>query len=375
MSEFCASTGYHRKYSIGLLNEPRSEKRRTQPQRWRGLSYNREALTLLTKAREAAGYPWSVLLKVLLPLCPPWGSPSTIGCGQRQLLKICVRQMDRRLKDQKTQRRRRIYGRTKPGYLVKHYIPVKTDRRGVASTGFTEVDLVSYSGISATGELVHALNVTDIHTTWMESRAVLGREEEAVKRASNEIAGVLPFALLGVDSDNGSELINWHLQGWCERKQIPLTRGRPYKKDDNAHIEQKSRRHVRKLLGWDRYDTCEATEGIKDLCRHELRLWLNLYLPSMKLVKKVRMGSKVRRIHGGPRTPFERVKACPQATPKKVARLEQWRKTLDPFQLRRIIEHKLECISRLTNRRLSPKTVQQTVTEPTQHTRRAKSCG
>ena len=131
---------------------------------------------------------------------------------------------------------------------------------------------------------------------------------------------VLPFVLLGVDSDNGSEFINWHLKSWCERKQIQLTRGRPYKKEDNAHIEQKNWMHVRKLLGWDRCDTHEAVEAINNLYCNELRLWLNRYLPSVKLVKKVRVGCKVRRVYDGPRTPFERVKACPQADRERVAR-------------------------------------------------------
>ena len=237
---------------------------------------------------------------------------------------------------------------------------MKTDRWDVESPGFTEVDLVSHSGNSASGEFVHTLNVTDIYTTWTESRAVLGRGEEAVKRALNEIAGVLPFRLLGVDSDNGSEFINWHLKRWCEQKGIQLTRGRPYKKDDNAHIEQKNWTHVRKLLGWERYDRPEAVEAINDLYGQELRLWLNLFLPSVKLVKKVRVGSKVRRVYDGPRTPFERVRMCQTADREQVARLEELRKTLDPFQLASTIERKLEGIYRMANRRLSPRQAQET---------------
>ena len=115
---------------------------------------------------------------------------------------------------------------------------------------------------------------------------------------------------------------------------------------------------MRKLLGWDRYDTHEAVEAINNLYCNELRLWLNLYLPSVKLVKKVRVGSKVRRVYDGPRTPFERVKACPQADREKVARLEELRKSLDPFQLGKIIERKLARISRLANRRQSPRAEQ-----------------
>jgi transposase InsO family protein len=376
LSEFCTNTGYHRKYAIRLLNGPRPEQRPGRPKRQRKLSYSQETLAVLTAVWEAAGYPWSVRLKALLPPWMPWIRkrfrlrPEV----ERQLLQISARQIDRRLKAQKTQKRRHLYGRTKPGYLLKHHIPVKTDRWDVQSPGFTEVDLVSHSGNSASGEFAHSLNVTDIHTTWTESRAVRGRGEEAVQRALNEIAGGLPFRLRGVDSDNGSEFINWHLKKWCEQNNIQLTRGRPYKKDDNAHIEQKNWTHVRKLLGWERYDTPEAVEAINDLYGQELRLWLNLFLPSVKLVRKVRVGSKVRRVYEGPRTPFERVRACVEADREHVAQLEELRKRLDPFQLGRIIERKLDRIYRLANRRLSPK-AQPRQNDLALRRRRGNGCG
>src|SRR2546425_3234215 len=146
---------------------------------------------------------------------------------ERQLLSISPRQIDRRLRAKKTQRKRRIYGRTKPGHLLKHHIPVKTDSWEVTSPGLTEVDLVSHSGNSGAGEFAHTLNVTDIHTTWTESRAVLGRGQATIEGALQEVEKALPFRLLGVDSGNGSEFINWHLQAWCQRKGIQLTRGPP----------------------------------------------------------------------------------------------------------------------------------------------------
>src|SRR5437667_10733864 len=170
----------------------------------------------------------------------------------------------------------------------------------------------------------------------------LGRAAEPVQRALNEIATELPFPLLGVDTDYGSEFINYHLKRWCDTRQIQFTRGRPYKKDDNAHIEQKNWTHVRKLLAWDRHDTHEAVAAMNDLYRNELRLWMNLFLPSVKLLKKVRVGSKVRRVYDAACTPFERVKSCPQADPRNLAQLVQLRKRLDPFQLSRAIDPKLE---------------------------------
>lgn len=376
LNEFCVNTGYHRKYAIRLLNgaPPGQAAHGAGRTRRRGLSYSREMLSILATVWEAAGYPWSVRLKALLPLWMPWirkrfrlGPEIT-----RQLLSISPRQMDRRLRAHKTQQKRRIYGRTKPGLLLKHQIPVKTDSWDVRTPGFTEVDLVSHSGNSADGEFAHTLNVTDIHTSWTESRAVLGKGQTAVKEALNEVESTLPFRLLGVDSDNGSEFINWHLKAWCESKHIQLTRGRPYKKDDNAHVEQKNWTHVRKLLGWDRYDSPEAVEMINDLYRNELRLWLNLYLPSVKLVKKTHVGSKLRRVYDAPQTPLERVASSLQGDSARVAELKELRKSLDPFRLAKVIDQKLERIYKLTNRRLSPKAMKENQIMASQ---RAKGCG
>ena len=158
-----------------------------------------------------------------------------------------------------------------------------------------------------------------------------------------------PFGLLGLDSDNGSEFINWHLERWCKQRQIQLTRGRPYKKDDNAHIEQKNWTHVRKLLGWERYDSPTAVEAMNDLYRQELRLWLNLYLPSVKLVKKVRVGAKVRRVYDAPQTPLERVMASASAPSDQITALKKLRASLDPFQLGKVIERKIEGIYAMAN--------------------------
>ncbi len=360
LSEFCLNTHYHRKYAIRLLNGPPPGKQshRAGRARRRGLSYGHQALAILTAVWEAAGYPWSVRLKALLPIWMPWVRKRfrITPAVEQQLRSISPRQIDRRLRAQKSRRKRRIYGRTKPGTLLKHHIPIKTDHWGVQVPGFTEVDLVSHSGNSADGEFAHSLNVTDIHTTWTESQAVLGRSQAAVLQGFEEIGRALPFRLRGIDSDNGSEFVNWHLQAWCTQRNIQFTRGRPYKKDDNAHVEQKNWTHVRKLLGWDRYDSRAAVEAINDLYRNELRLWLNLYLPSVKLVKKVRVGSKLRRVYGDPQTPFERVLASRQADPAQVATLKNLLQSLDPFQLAQAIDRKLQRIYQLANRQRSPKT-------------------
>lgn len=358
LNEFCLNTGYHRKYAIRLLNGASlgAGGKVGRVRRKRSVSYGPQTLAVLTAVWEAAGYPWSVRLKAILPMWMPW-IRKRFGMGretEQELLAISPRQMDRRLRDKKMQARRRLYGRTKPGLLLKHQIAVKTENWDVCSPGFTEIDLVAHSGNSGAGEFGHTLNVTDIHSGWTESRAVLGRSQPAVLTAIQEVEQALPFALQGVDCDNGSEFINWNLRAWCQGKNIQLTRGRPYKKDDNAHVEQKNWTHVRKLLGWDRYDSLAAIEAINDLYRQELRWLLNLYLPSVKLVKKTRVGSKLRRVYDAPQTPLERVARSGHAEASRIVELTKLKSRWDPFELARSIDRKLKRIYELANRRLSP---------------------
>jgi hypothetical protein len=364
LNEFCANTGYHRKYAIRLLNGPPPGRARQKQRRPRSPSYRPAMVSVLQAMWEAAGYPWSVRLKALVPLWMPWVRKRFRVSAEveRQLRAISARQIDRRLRDRKRRLKRRRHGRTQPGTLLKHQIAIKTEAWDVKVAGFTEVDLVSHSGNAASGEFVYSLNVTDIHTTWTETRAVLGKGETAVRDALEEISTALPFRLLGIDSDNGSEFINWQLGRWCARRHIQFTRGRPYKKDDNAHIEQKNWTHVRKLMAWDRYDTPQALEAMNDLYGHELRLWMNLFLPSVKLIRKLRVGSRLRRLYGPAQTPLDRLLASPGVDRERAAELHALRQRLDPFALAQTIVRKLEQIHALADCRLSPKSPGPSVT-------------
>jgi len=356
LNSFCAATGYHRKYAVQLLGQPPEPTRRKRRARRR--RYGGEILRVLLKIWEAAGYPWSVRLKALLPMWLPWArrrfriSPEI----EQQLLAMSPRTMDRGLRPSKQRLGRRLYGRTKPGSLLKHHIPLQTSSWAEARPGFTEMDLVSHSGNSARGEFLHSFNVTDIATAWVETRAVMGKGQTGIVLALEEISVALPFPLLGVDSDNGSEFINQHLVRFCRDREIQFTRSRPYKKDDNAHIEQKNWTHVRKLLGWDRYDSLQALDGLNDLYRNELRLMMNLFQPTVKLVRKVRVGSRLRRIYSPAQTPLDRVLASASMDSHTAQQLSQLRQHLDPFELSKTIERKLQRIYRLANSRLSPTT-------------------
>ena len=356
LNGFCAATGYHRKYAIGLLARPPEAEKRQRRVRRRRRRYGPEVIRVLSKIWEAAGYPWSVRLKAVLAIWLPWArrrfgiSPEI----EQQLLSMSPRTMDRVLRPSKQRLGRRLYGRTKPGSLLKHHIPIQTAGWAATRPGFAEMDLVSHSGTAADGEYLYSLNVTDILTCWVETRAVLGKGQTGIVAALDEIGAALPFELQGLDSDNGSEFINHHLVRFCRKRQIQLTRSRPYKKDDNAHIEQKNWTHVRKLLGWDRYDSAEALAAINDLYRHELRLMMNLFQPTVKLERKRRVGSRLLRVYSSAQTPLDRLLAHPEVTPQQARQLRELRAQLDPFELSKVIGRKLQRIYQLANSRQSP---------------------
>jgi hypothetical protein len=355
LDEVMRVCGYHRKHVIRLLSA------RTPP--WppvrrvgrRRPTYGEPVIRLLAEIWQAAGYLCGPRLKAAIPHWLPWlkRRATVTPAVETQLRRISARQIDRRLGEQKRRIKRRLYGTTRPGSLLKHQIPIKTEHWDVCMPGYLEIDLVSHSGASAAGEFLHTLDGVDIQTTWVERQAVMGKSRQRVVQALTTIEQQLPFPLRGVDSDNGSEFINDHLLAFCRQRPagrvVQFTRSRPYKKDDNAHVEQKNWTHVRKLVGWERYDTEQALAVLNALYA-DLRLFQNLFQPSMKLVRKVRMGSRLIRRYDQPQTPFERVRACPEADPAKVATLQRVLETTDPFALSRRIDRHLEHLWALATR-------------------------
>ena len=358
LTEAMTVTGYHRKALIRAWRRPEGALARG-PRPGRPTRYGPAVVRALRAVWTAAGYPWSRRLKALLPLWLPWARRRlALSAATEALLRtISARQMDRVLAADKRTIRRRLYGRTAPGTLLKHHIPVKTDHWDVPEPGFTEIDLVSHSGDRADGEFLHSLDLTDIHTTWVETCAVLGKSQIRVQEGLDQLRQQLPFALRGIDSDNGSEFINAHLLKYCRAHTIQFTRGRPYKKDDNAHIEQKNWTHVRKRMGYVRYDSAAALTAMNAVYAN-LRLLQNLFLPSVKLQRKERRGARLRRTYDAPQTPLDRVRACPQADPAKVAALVRQRAALDPFVLAARVDQQLAHLYTLANhqRGLAPST-------------------
>lgn len=351
LTEVSENLGWDRKHAIRRMNgkivdSDKPWRRRREP------VYPERLIRILEAVWEDGQYPWSVRLKELLVLWIAWIRRrwKLTREEERQLLAMSAATIDRRLARYKRQASRKIYGKTKPGRWLRRTIPIQTESWDVPEPGWAEIDTVSHSGASAEGVFAYTVNQTDLFSGWTECRAILGKGAQEVKTAIEEMRGDLPYELKGLDSDNGEEFINWVLDRYCRDSKVRRFRSRPYKKDDQAHIEQKNWTHVRKLIGYDRYDTQAAVDSMNDLYRHEWRLFCNLYLPSVKLAQKIRVGAKIKRIYSKAQTPLDRLLASDKGDRAKLEALRRLRETLNPFELSAAINKKLAIIWALASK-------------------------
>ncbi|MHB2022592.1 MAG: integrase catalytic domain-containing protein [Mycobacteriales bacterium] len=246
--------------------------------------------------------------------------------------------IDRKLAADRAAMSLRGRSHTKPGSLLKDAIPIRTWADwDDAVPGFVEIDLVGHEGGNAVGEHAYTLTVTDIATGWTENRSVRNKARKWVIAALEEIAKVMPFPILGVDSDNGSEFINFHLLHWCEQRQITFTRSRPGNSNDGAHVEQKNWAVVRTVVGYHRYDT-EAELLLLNKIWVLQSLITNYYLPQQKLVSKVRRGAKVTKKYDRPTTPHRRAEVHKKVSEEDKAIMADTLSGLNPAAVQRQIQ-------------------------------------
>lgn len=347
LDQVCETLGRSRRSAKRLMRKPPGRLWR----RCRESVYPARLVEVLGGIWEASQYAWSVRLKGLLPLWMPRIRErfKLTPEEEKLLLKMSPATMDRRLATRRKQLGRRLYGQTKPGRWLKQSIPIRTDSSGVEEPGWMEVDTVSHSGPSAAGLFAYTLDDTDLSSGWTELFAMLGKTAVGVVEKTKEMRQELPFELKGLDSDGGDEFVNYDLSHYCQKTGVQRFRSRPYKKNDQAHVEQKNGTHVRRLIGWHRYDTQEAVDAMNDLYRNEWRLLSNLFLPSVKLKQKIRTGSRVKRVYDGPKTPLDRLLESTQGDRVKLEELKALRERLDPFELAKAVDRKLQAIWKLAS--------------------------
>jgi hypothetical protein len=270
---------------------------------------------------------------------------------REKLLLASSRTLDRLLEPLRSQGAGRSL--TRPGTLLRQQIPIRGSVWEDGKAGWLEVDTVALCGGSVAGEFVWMVDGVDYATTWVEVRAMWGRGQATTLAALQDVEASLPFSLLGLDSDNGGEFINYHVLNWLQKRQRPafMTRSRPYKKDDNAHVEQKNWTHIRQCFGYERHDNPEVVEPINALVKGAYGQLLNYFHASLKLDHKERKAGKVQRIYGVAQTPLARVLASAEVTEATKQRLREHKVRLNPFALKQTVARSLKEISAMRRER------------------------
>jgi hypothetical protein len=335
LDEFCATTGYHRKYAIRLLKhgaKPHGLKKSGRTKVYQGA-----VVEALIRIWEICGRICSRRLHPFLPeitgVLEQHQELSLPAEVKQLLLQMSRSSIDRCLRPARFEHPRGL-STTKPGTLLREAIPVRTftpweDER----PGFEEIDLVAHCGQTTEGQYLNTLTVTDLATGWTECLAVRQKSQHLVSEAIRQLRTRLPFALLGIDSDNGSEFINDLLYRYCLDEHITFTRSRPYRKNDQAHVEQKNWSVVRHVVGYDRLET-EAEWSLLKAIYADLRLYVNFFQPVLKLIGKDRVGEKVVKRYDTAATPYQRVLASPFVSETIKIYLRQQYVQLNPVVLR-----------------------------------------
>jgi hypothetical protein len=359
LDELCATTGWHRDHARKALRaalKPRAARRRRPP---RPPTYGPKVIDALAVCWMVLGMPagkrLAPMLGELVATLRRFGELDIDDHTAALLAGMSAATIDRRLAPERLKHTDRGRSRTKPGTLLKSQIPVRTWAEwDDAVPGFVEVDLVSHDGGNIAGEHAWTLTVTDIATGWTENRSVPGRALKWVMAAFDNIAAVMPFPILGLDSDNGSEFINFHLLDWCRANHITFTRSRRGNKNDGCHVEQKNWTAVRTIVGYHRYDTFAELLVLNEIWTSQ-SLLSNYFYPQQKLVSKIRHGAKVTKKYDMATTPYRRAQADPTITATAKDNMAHTYAAINPAAVQRQIAALTTELLTLTTTKAGPK--------------------
>jgi hypothetical protein len=341
LNELCQVCNYNRKHAIKLLSKtssPRPYTKRVGAPR----KYPESVSNKLAELWAIMGNPCSTTLKEALPHWLPYD----LDCDEeikKNLLQMGSSTIERHLSPWKKKMPKGRSTTTPPKMKVQ--IPLellKDDER--ESIGYFEADTVAHCGDSLSGQFVWSLTMTDICTGWTENRAAFSKSAEAIMKQMKDIESSLPFKIMGVATDNGSEFMNEDVHGFLSSREedpISFVRRRPYKKNDNAHVEQKNFTHVRNLFGYERLADEYMVILMNDIYKNYWCPLKNFYTPAMKLKKKTRIGAKVKKEYDKAKTPYQRLMESGQLTLKQQADLANKKSKLNPFKLRKEMDEKL----------------------------------
>jgi hypothetical protein len=349
LDEVVEVTGYHRKAATRLLlNKPKSPpKPRGRPACYGAVAQPLRAIW------EASDRLCSRRLQPFMPemvrVLRQHGEQHIDADVAARLCKMSPATIDRLLRPWRRMGGRRPPGTTRPGSLLKSSIPIRTFADWQENrSGFLEIDLVAHCGESASGFYLNTLSAVDVASGWIECLPVWGKGQTRVRSAVHRVRQRLPFGLLGIDSDNGSEFINHCFRDYCSQEKITLTRSRSYKKNDSCHVEQKNGNVVRRLVGYDRYTSRAAFECL-DRLYNNVRLYVNFFQPTMKLLSKTRHGARVHKVYETAQTPYQRLLNADVLIEAKRTQMAGTYQGLNPVLLLKQINLNLEQLWRLAD--------------------------
>ncbi len=339
LNEARRRTRLNRKVLIRKLSHP-AKPNRLRPKR--GASYGTEVLSALVRCWElfdfACGQRLVAALRTEVPRLRTAGELRCSDLIAARLVQISAKTIDRLLRQEKKVRRVNQPRSQRVHPLLYQKIPVKVaadwDTREV---GNVQVDYVEHCGRSTGGQYIHTVSTVDIASGWWEGEPIPARTQEATREALDRIRKRAPFRFRELHPDNDSGLINDLLWRYCRQRQIKLSRSRPYKKNDNAWVEQRNWTHVRKVVGYRRFDTTNELAVMRDLYA-TLRLYRNFFQPTMKLQSKERMAGKIHRIYEAAKTPYQRLMESGQLSVAAQNRLRKQYESLNVVALRKDVE-------------------------------------
>lgn len=339
LDEFCEVFKVTRKHAIKLLNElPIPAGTRPGPKKIYGPEVVHHLHVLWLEMSQMCGKNMKGALPLWLPFydCP--------ASTKQLLLEVSSATIDRLLKPFKEGGIRGLSSTRPADSFIKNKIPIKLIDEDVKEPGYIEADTVAHCGNSLAGEFANSLTMTDLFSAWTENRATWTKEKREVRRAIADIESALPFKIKGFASDNGNEFFNHELHDFFNdrKEKVEVVRRRPYKKNDNAHVEQKNWTHVRELFGYERFDHQELVEQMNDIYRLYWNPLRNFFTPVMKLKEKTRIGGKLVKKHDEPTTPYHRLMNSEHITEREKTVLRSRFERLNPFELKRELESRLK---------------------------------
>lgn len=351
LDDFCEFAHYHRKYAMELVAKPL--RKTYKRMRSRKKKYDLETIEALKKLWRAAGEicaeRFHPFIPALLKCLSDQNMIEVSDEAKKKLLEISLGKTKAVITKTKRRSLIKIAGTTKPGSIIKSQIALRYGRWEEKEPGYFETDTVAHCGNDPSGEYVCSLNLIDIASGWSEQGAIWGKGETATRTELDKIRKRLPFAMKGLDPDNGAEFINWQMYRYLKKDGISFTRAREYHPNDQAHVEQKNYTAIRQLIGYGRLDKKSQQKLLSDLYENEWRLFLNFFQPTMKLKKKIKnlATGKCKKTYYKAKTPYQRLLNSKHISKDQKLLLKSTYRTLNPITLKSEIDKKVELIRRV----------------------------